>query len=117
MDIYFFLFKYVINFVLNFLKNEFFLLFIVIYNKININVFLYGMSFFGFSNLNGFFLFDDDEFDLEELREFDRLGMLRLFLFLNVSIIFLLLDELIELFSDCIRVIVVVLIIDLVVVI
>lgn len=110
MDIYFFLFKYVI-------KNEFFLLFIVIYNKININVFLYGMSFFGFLNLNGFFLFDDDEFDLEELREFDRLGMLRLFLFLNVSIIFLLLDELIELFSDCIIVIVVVLIIDLVVVI
>lgn len=89
----------------------------VIYNKININVFLYGMSFFGFLNLNGFFLFDDDEFDLEELREFDRLGMLRLFLFLNVSIIFLLLDELIELFSDCIIVIVVVLIIDLVVVI
>lgn len=75
------------------------------------------MSFFGFLNLNGFFLFDDDEFDLEELREFDRLGMLRLFLFLNVSIIFLLLDELIELFSDCIIVIVVVLIIDLVVVI
>lgn len=75
------------------------------------------MSFFGFLNLNGFFLFDDDEFDLEELREFDRLGILRLFLFLNVSIIFLLLDELIELFSDCIIVIVVVLIIDLVVVI
>lgn len=75
------------------------------------------MSFFGFLNLNGFFLFDDDEFDLEELREFDRLGMLRLFLFLNVSIIFLLLDELMELFSDCIIVIVVVLIIDLVVVI
>lgn len=77
---------------------------------------LHGMSFSGFSNLNGFFLLDDDELDPEELRELDRLGMLRLLLLPNVPIIPLLLDELIELFSDCTTATVVVPTTDLVVV-
>lgn len=74
------------------------------------------MSFSGFSNLNGFFLLDDDELDPEELRELDRLGMLRLLLLPNVPIIPLLLDELIELLSDCTTATVVVPTTDLVVV-
>lgn len=117
MDIHSPLLKHVINFVLNSLKNEFSPI-IVIYNKINTvtNVPLHGMSFSGFSNLNGFFLLDDDELDPEELRELDRLGMLRLLLLPNVPIIPLLLDELIELFSDCTRATVVVPTTDLVVV-
>lgn len=116
MDIHSPLLKHAINSVLNSLKNEFSPSFIVIYNKINTNVPLHGMSFSGFSNLNGFFLLDDDELDPEELRELDRLGMLRLLLLPNVPIIPLLLDELMELFSDCTTATVVVPTTDLVVV-